>query len=84
MPFLLIGNKVSLLGNDLFTRIWGSSYAGMNFGPKSLRSVDIRCSNIPNNDYYATMVHEMTHTWDFHYASKLDNNITSQNDIINL
>lgn len=84
MPFLLIGNKVTFIGSDLFSSIWGSGYAGMNYGPKGLRSVDIRCSSIPNNDYYGTMVHEMAHTWDFYYATKLNSNITSQNDVINL
>ena len=56
----------------------------MNFGPKSLRSVDIRCSDNSFNDYYAHMVHEMAHSWDFYYATKLGSNISSQNDIINL
>ena len=67
-----------------FNTIWGSSYVGMNYGPKSLRSVDIRCSNSSYNDYYATMVHEMAHSWDFFYASKFGSNISSQNDVINL
>ena len=84
VPFLLLGNKISFLNDDSFTSIWGKNYVGMNYGPKSLRSVDIRCSNNTYNDYYATMVHEMAHSWDFYYAIKLGNNISSQSDIINL
>ena len=56
----------------------------MNYGPRGLRSVDIRCSDTVYNDYYATMVHEMAHSWDFYYANRLGSNISSQNDIINL
>ena len=56
----------------------------MNYGPKSLRSVDVRCSPNSFNDYYATMVHEMAHSWDFYYGLKTGKNISSQNDIINL
>ena len=84
IPFLLIGNKITFVTDQTFNEVWGTSYVGMNFGPKTLRSVDIRCSNNLYNDYYATMVHEMAHSWDFYYATKLGSNISSQNDIINL
>lgn len=83
-PFLLLGNKIAFVTDKSFDDIWGVTYVGMNYGPKSLRSVDIRCSKDTYNDYYATMVHEMAHSWDFYYAMKLGNNISSQSDIINL
>ena len=83
-PFLLLGNKIAFVTDKSFDEIWGNNYVGMNYGPKSLRSVDIRCSNNSFNDYYATMVHEMAHSWDFYYASKFGDNISSQSDIINL
>lgn len=84
VPFLLLGNKITFVVDSSFDAIWGPSYVGMNYGPRSLRSVDIRCSTTKYNDYYATMVHEMAHSWDFYYASKLGENISSQPDIINL
>ena len=84
VPFLLLGNKITFVVDSSFDTIWGSNYVGMNFGPKSLRSVDIRCSNNSYNDYYATMVHEMSHSWDFYYGTKLGDNISSHSDIINL
>lgn len=84
VPFLLLGNKISFVTDRTFDTVWGSTYVGMNYGPKSLRSVDIRCSDTSYNDYYATMVHEMAHSWDFYYATKFGNNISSQNDVINL
>ena len=84
IPFLLIGNKIAFVTDSSFNTIWGSNYVGMNYGPRSLRSVDIRCTNVVYNDYYATMVHEMAHSWDFYYANRLGANISSQNDIINL
>ena len=83
-PFLLLGNKIAFVTDDSFNEIWGRNYVGMNYGPKSLRSVDIRCSTNSYNDYYATMVHEMAHSWDFYYATKLGENISSQSDVINL
>ena len=83
-PFLLLGNKIAFVTDKSFDEIWGSGYVGMNYGPKGLRSVDIRCSNNSFNDYYATMVHEMAHSWDFYYANRLGDNISSQSDIINL
>ena len=83
-PYLLLGNKITFVVDSSFDEIWGATYVGMNFGPKSLRSVDIRCSATSYNDYYATMVHEMAHSWDFFYASKFGDNISSQSDIINL
>ncbi len=83
-PFLLLGNKIAFVCDKTFDDTWGKNYVGMNYGPKSLRSVDIRCSNSSTNDYYATMVHEMAHSWDFFYASKFGENISAQSDMINL
>lgn len=83
-PYLLFGNKISLIGDSTFNEIWGSMYVGMNYGPRKLRAIDIRCSDLVYNDYYATMVHELSHSWDYYYSTKYDVNITSQNDIINL
>ena len=82
--FLLLGNKITFLTDRTFNEVWGAKYVGMNYGPKSLRSVDIRCSKTVYNDYYATMVHEMAHSWDFYYAKRLSDNISSQSDVINL
>lgn len=84
VPFLLLGNKITFVTDNSFDTIWGKNYVGMNYGPKTLRSVDIRCSNKVYNDYYATMVHEMAHSWDFYYAKRMGENISSQSDIINL
>ena len=84
IPFLLLGNKITFVTDKSFDNIWGATYVGMNFGPRNLRSVDVRCSDNSYNDYYATMVHEMAHSWDFYYATKLGSNISSQNDVINL
>ena len=83
-PFLFIGSKITFVVDRSFDEIWGNSYVGMNYGPRGLRSVDVRCSKSVFNDYYATMVHEMAHTWDFYYANRMGSNISSQSDIINL
>jgi len=83
-PFLMLGSKISFIGDDTFNYIWGNGYVGMNYGPKNLRSLDVRCSQTVYNDYYGTMVHEMSHSWDFYYATKTGSNITSQSDVINL
>lgn len=83
-PFLMIGSKISFVTDDTFNKIWGNGYVGMNYGPKNLRSLDVRCSQKVLNDYYGTMVHELSHSWDFYYSTKMGGNITSQNDIINL
>ena len=82
--FLAIGSKITFLKDSTFNEIWGSNYVGMNYGPKNLKSLDIRCSNAVYNDYYGTIVHEMSHSWDFYYSTKMNGNITSQSDIINL
>ena len=82
--YLMIGSKISFLNDTTFNEIWGSNFVGMNYGPKNLKSLDVRCSNSVYNDYYGTIVHEMTHSWDFYYSTKLSGNITSQNDVINL
>ncbi len=83
-PYMLLGNKISFITDKTFDDIWGSNYVGMNYGPRNFRSVDIRCSSNSYNDYYATMVHEMAHSWDFFYASKFGDNISNQSDLINL
>ena len=83
-PFLLLGNKIAFVTDKSFDKIWGVTYVGMNYGPRSFRSVDIRCSTDLYHDYYGTMVHEMAHSWDFYYANRLGANISSQNDLINL
>ena len=83
-PYLLFGNKISFLGDNTFNSIWGDKYVGMNFGPRKLRAFDIRCSTTVLNDYYATMVHELGHSWDYFYSVKMGNNITSNADIVNL
>ena len=84
IPYLLFGNKISFIGDDTFDAIWGRQYVGMNYGPRKLRSLDIRCSTEIINDYYGTMVHELAHSWDYYYSTKFNNNITSQNDMINI
>lgn len=83
-PYLLIGSKITFVGDKTFDEVWGGGFVGMNFGPRNLRSLDIRCSNYLFNNYYATMIHEMSHSWDFYYATKMGKNITNENDIINL
>ena len=80
--YLVIGTKVTFLTDKTFDEIWGSNYVGMNYGPTDLRMMDVRCSSGGNN-YYATIVHEMGHTWDFHYKSVLGKEISKQNDIVN-
>ena len=83
-PYLLITNKISFVSDDSFDSIWGGQYVGMNYGPYSSRSLDVRCSYRIYNDYYGTMVHEMSHSWDFLYGSRMNGNLSSQSDIINL
>ncbi len=83
-PYLVIGTKVSFLTDETFDKIWGPGYVGMNYGPTDLRMMDVRCGNNYGNNYYATIVHEMGHTWDFHYKSMQGNEITKQGDVINL
>ena len=80
--YLVIGTKVTFLTDKTFDEIWGPSYVGMNYGPTDLRMMDVRCGSGGNN-YYATIVHEMGHTWDFHYKSVLGKEISKQNDIVN-
>ena len=80
--YLVIGTKVTFLTDKTFDEIWGSQYVGMNYGPTDLRMMDVRCSSGGNN-YYATIVHEMGHTWDFHYKSVMGKEISKQNDIVN-
>ena len=80
-PYLVIGTKVTFLTDKTFDEIWGGQYVGMNYGPTDLRMMDVRCST--GNNYYATIVHEMGHTWDFHYKSVMGKEISKQNDIVN-
>lgn len=82
--YLLIGSKITFLNDSTFNQIWGKEYLGMNYGPNDLRLFDVRCSDSSNSDYYATMVHELAHTWDFYYGNHFDNIISEQNDIRNL
>lgn len=82
--YLSIGSKITFLTDDTFNTIWGNKYVGMNYGPLNLRLFDVRCSSTLDNNYYATIVHEMSHTWDFYYTNFFDKNITQENDIINL
>ena len=81
-PYLVIGTKISFLTDKTFDEIWGTGYVGMNYGPTDLRMIDVRCSM--GNNYYATIVHEMAHTWDFHYKSEMGSEISKQNDVINI
>ena len=81
-PYLVIGTKVTFLTDKTFDEIWGTGYVGMNYGPTDLRMIDVRCSM--GNNYYATIVHEMAHTWDFHYKSEMGSEISKQNDVINI
>jgi len=83
-PYLLFGNKVTFVVDKSFNEVWGPQYVGMNFGPRKLRAFDVRCSDEILNDYYATMVHELSHSWDYYYSTKFDNTITGNSDIINL
>ena len=84
MSFLGIGSKITFMVDDSFNQIWGNGYVGMNYGPRNIKALDVRCSSKVQNDYYGTIVHEMAHTWDFYYASIKGSNITSQSDVINL
>lgn len=83
-PYLSIGSKIAFLKDETFDNVWGESYVGMNYGPKNLRLIDVRCSDSVNNNYYATIIHEMAHAWDFYYGSFLGKDIAEQPDIINL
>ena len=83
-PYLMIGSKVSFLTDKTFDKIWGDNYVGMNYGPKDLRLFDVRCSNNLLNNYYATIVHELAHTWDFYYGNIKDKDIAEQSDVVNL
>ena len=57
---------------------------GMNYGPNGLRLFDIKCPNQIDSNYYATMVHELAHTWDFYYSNYFSRSISEENDYINL
>lgn len=83
-PYLMTGGKITFLTDKTFNEIWGESYVGMNYGPQGLRLIDIRCSNIFTNNYYATVVHELAHTWDFYYGNMMGKDISETNEIINL
>lgn len=82
--YLLVGSKITLLNEKTFDKLWGEKYMGMNYGPNPLRLFDIKCPSVLNSDYYATMVHELAHTWDFYYSNHFSKNISDENDYINL
>lgn len=85
--YLLIGSKITFLNSNTFDNIWGSKYVGMNYGPNALRLFDVKCSNniLDNtNNYYATIVHELSHTWDFYYSNYHSKNISDETDFINI
>lgn len=84
-PYLLIGSKITYLSVDTFNKVFGSNYAGMNYGPSNLRSFDIKCGlEKSSHNYYLTMVHELAHTWDMYYANFNKRNITEESDWLNL
>lgn len=83
-PYLSVGSKITFLNDDSFDSVWGINYVGMNYGPNKLRLIDVRCSNYVINNYYATIIHEMAHTWDFYYSNFMKKDISEQSDIINL
>lgn len=82
--YLLIGSKISFLSTKTFDEIWGSNYAGMNYGPSAFRMFDIKCSEYSTNSYYGTMVHELAHTWDFNYSNYYDHNISDEAELVNI
>ena len=82
-PYLLVNNKITFLGEKSYEKIWGNDSIAMNYGPQKYRSFDIICSN-KLNDYYASIIHELAHSWDFFSYSKMGSNITSNNDVIEL
>lgn len=82
--YLLVGSKITFLNSETFDSLWGSKYMGMNYGPNALRLFDVKCPDSLNYDYYATMVHELAHTWDFYYSNYFDKNISDENDYVNL
>ena len=83
-PYLVNGGKISFVGDKTFDEVWGNKFVGMNFGPRRFRALDVRCSNYLFNNNYATMVHELGHSWDFYYETKIGKNISSESDVINL
>ena len=82
--YLFVGSKITFLNDDTFNYIWGNEFVGMNYGPNGLRLIDVRCSNTYSNNYYATIVHEMAHSWDLYYGNFTGKDISEQSDIINL
>ncbi len=83
-PFLDNNPKITLMGDETFDRIWTNQFAGKTYGVKSNKALDIRCSKAYNHDFYATIVHELGHVWDFSYSLDNSNTITEQNDVINM
>lgn len=82
--YLFVGSKITFLNDDTFNNIWGNEFVGMNYGPNGLRLIDVRCSNTFANNYYATIVHELAHSWDLYYGNFTGKDISEQSDIINL
>lgn len=80
-PYLLLGEKISFLSDKTFSDIWGAGFSGMNYGANKSRSIDLICS--PNNYeiYYATMVHELAHSYDLYYSNYYDKFISHENDV---
>lgn len=83
-PFLNTGGKITYMSENSFLNTWGSNYVGMNYGAVGLRNFDVRCSSSIANNFYATIAHELTHTWDFYYKNYNGNYISEQSDIQNL
>ena len=82
--YILIGSKISFLSESSFNTLWGQQYLGMNYGPSSLRMFDIKCTDNTRSDLYLTMVHELSHTWDFYYSNYYNIPISDEPDVMNL
>ena len=86
-PFLFTGSKITLLEKNTFGNLWGRGVVGICYGssieghPLS-RSIDV-LYNYGDADYekYFTLVHEMTHAWDFYYPYKLTGKIPKVGDL---
>ena len=86
-PFLFTGSKITLLEKNSFSRLWGRGVIGICYGssieghPLS-RSIDVLYNyGDENYEKYFTLVHEMTHAWDFYYPYKLTGKIPKVGDL---
>lgn len=86
-PFLLVGSKISIMTNASFTKTWAKGIIGICYGssieghPLS-RSIDVLSKYYPDDyENYFTLVHEMTHAWDFYYPYKLNGKIPEVSDL---